>query len=147
MGYWVYNHKGLGMQIFYTENSMRVSDFVREINRSGHGVHADTRQVGQSNTIPRPTHGGHVYHITANMVALFDVAERLSVEPEYLKKMESKLEENGTVDEILNVFTEIASEFGVKLSKDDIKAVMSAKADMESLTGGVIAYSHYVIAG
>lgn len=147
MGYWVYNHKGLGMQIFYTEKSMRVSDFVREINRSGHGVHADTRQVGQSNTIPRPTHGGHVYHITANMVALFDVAERLSVEPEYLKKMESKLEENGTVDEILNVFTEIASEFGVKLSKDDIKAVMSAKADMESLTGGVIAYSHYVIAG
>lgn len=92
MGYWVYNHKGLGMQIFYTEKSMRVSDFVREINRSGHGVHADTRQVGQSNTIPRPTHGGHVYHITANMVALFDVAERLSVEPEYLKKMESKLE-------------------------------------------------------
>lgn len=148
MGYWVYNHQGMGMKVFYTEkNAMRVRDFVAAINNGGYGVRAAANQVGQSSTVPRVSHGGQLHHIGANMVALLDVVERLSVEPEYLEKMEQKLEEKGTVDEILDVFVEMASEFGVKLSKDDIKEVTKAKADAEPLTGGIIAYSHYVIAG
>lgn len=146
MGYWTYSCKKGGRQtIFYTEQrNMRVTDFVKKIKEQYH-VNALRRDVGKSDSVPRPNTGGRAIYIQANSISLGNVLDDISVEPEFCEKLSQKLKTNGTLDGILDSIIEVGDEFGIDLTMDELKEAVEAEVDENTRGGAVIVYGNYLI--